>query len=207
MTERADIRISWEMPATPSGLAGRVERFMGPGKRRSESAVELGGGALCALLLAAGVWASGAVEGWSAAQLAVVALIGLDLVGGVLTNSTNAAKRWYHRAAPGARRARLLFVAAHLAHLAAMGLVVLSGDWLWMAGNAALLAVGAVGVEFAPLHLRRPVSMVVLTAAVTVNLFWLDVPPQLAWFAPLFFLKLVVCHLVPEAPLERARDV
>ncbi|MBB1245247.1 hypothetical protein GL263_16965 [Streptomyces durbertensis] len=206
MTERADVRVSWEIPATPPGFAGRVERFTGPGKRRSESVVELGGGTLCVLLLAAGVWASGAVGGWSTAQLVIVAVVALDLVGGVLTNSTNAAKRWYHRAAPGARRARLLFVSAHLAHLAAMGLVVLSGDWGWTAGNAALLAVGAVCVEFAPLHLRRPVSMVVLMAAVLVNLFWLTVPLQLAWFAPLFFLKLVVCHLVPEAPLEGARD-
>lgn len=61
-------------------------------------------------------------------------------------------------------------------------------------------------MEFAPLHLKRPVSMIALTAAVVVNLFWLEVPLALGWFAPLFFLKLLVCHLVPEAPLERRRS-
>ncbi|MDX6763131.1 MULTISPECIES: hypothetical protein [Streptomyces] len=204
---RTDLRISWDIPATPPGLAGRLERFMGPGKSRSESMVETVGLVGCALLLAAGVWSSGAARDWSTAQLVVVALAGLDLIGGVLTNATNAAKRWYHRADPAARRARLLFVSAHLVHLAAMGLFVLDGDLDWTLGNAALLLGGAAAVEFAPVHLRRPVAMAVLMAAVLVNLFWLPVATALAWFAPLFFLKLLVCHLVPEAPLEgAARD-
>ncbi|MFB7255542.1 hypothetical protein [Streptomyces nojiriensis] len=112
-------------------------------------------------------------------------LIGLDLLGGILTNATNSAKRRYHRQAPGARRARLLFVGAHVLHLAAVGLLVLGGDRGWTLGNTALL----------------------LSAAVVVNLFGLPVTAALAWFAPLFFLKLLVCHLVPEAPLERRRDV
>lgn len=203
---RGDVQISWEIPATPPGLAGRLERFMGPGKSRSESVVETLGLLGCASLLAAGLLTSGIARDLSTAQLVVVALAGLDLIGGVLTNATNAAKRWYHRADPGARRARLLFVSAHLIHLAAMGLVVLSGDLTWTLTNAALLLGGAATVEYAPLHLRRPVAMALLTAAVLANLFWLPVPTALAWFAPLFFLKLLVCHLVPEAPLERKRD-
>ncbi|MFJ6783937.1 hypothetical protein [Streptomyces yangpuensis] len=203
---RTDLRISWDIPATPPGLAGRLERFMGPGKSRSETVVETVGLLGCAALLAAGVWNSGAARDWSTAQLVVVALAGLDLIGGVLTNATNAAKRWYHRAGPAARRARLLFVSAHLVHLAAMGLIVLSGDLTWTMANAPLLLGGAVTVEFAPVHLRRPVAMAVLMAAVLVNLFWLPAPAALAWFAPLFFLKLIVCHLVPEAPLEAGRD-
>ncbi|MFD4240920.1 hypothetical protein ACFWP3_04860 [Streptomyces sp. NPDC058525] len=203
---RADLRISWDIPDTPPGLAGRLERFMGPGKSRSESMVETLGILGCSALLAAGLWTSGAARDWSTAQLVVIALAGLDLIGGVLTNATNAAKRWYHRADPGARRARLLFVSAHLIHLAAMGLIVLSGDLKWTLANAALLLGGAAVVEFAPVHVRRPVAMALLMAAVLVNLFWLPVPAALAWFAPLFFLKLLVCHLVPEAPLERSRD-
>ncbi|MCX5071597.1 hypothetical protein ACWGCI_35780 [Streptomyces sp. NPDC054949] len=100
-----------------------------------------------------------------------------------------------------------MFVAAHLAHLAAVGLFVLSGDGAWTLANSALLLGGAATVEFTPLHLKRPVAMAVLTAAVLINLFWLPAPAELAWFAPLFFLKLLVCHLVPEAPLERRRGV
>ncbi|MFG2839380.1 hypothetical protein ACGFYE_30760 [Streptomyces zaomyceticus] len=201
---RTDLEVGWEIPETPPGFAGRVERFMGPGKTRAESAVEIAGLA-CALLLAAGLQTSGARQAWSGLQCAVVALVGLDLIGGVLTNATNAAKRWYHRPGPGVRRSRLLFVSAHLLHLLAVGLIVLPTDWRWTLGNGALLLAGAALVEFTPLHLKRPVSMIALTAAVLVNLFWLEAPLVLGWFAPLFFLKLLVCHLVPEAPLERRR--
>jgi hypothetical protein len=203
---RTDLTVDWEIPPTPGGLSGRLERFMGPGKSRAEAAVELAGGVLLAILLTAGVVGSGAHRDWSGAQTAVVALAGLDLIGGILTNATNAAKRWYHRQAPGVRRARLVFVSAHLAHLATMGLVVLDGDWGWILANSALLLTAAVTIEFTPVHLTRPVAMAAYTAAVLVNLFWLTVPAVLAWFAPLFFLKLLVCHLTPEAPLTRKTD-
>ncbi|MEU1868373.1 hypothetical protein [Streptomyces gardneri] len=204
---RTDLEVVWDIPETPPGFAGRVERFMGPGKSRSEAAVEAAGLAVCALLLFAGIRASGAWHEWSGPQCAVVALVGLDLIGGVLTNATNAAKRWYHRPAPRARRSRLLFVSAHVLHLLAVGLITLSGDWRWTLGNVALLLTGAAVVEFTPLHLKRLVSVIALMTAVLVNLFWLEVPYVLGWFAPLFFLKLLVCHLVPEAPLERRRRV
>ncbi|MET9689483.1 hypothetical protein ABZY81_13510 [Streptomyces sp. NPDC006514] len=204
---RTDLEIRWEIPPTSTGPLGRLERFMGPGKSRSESAVEILGAGGCAVLLAAGVWSSGIHRDWNGLQWVVVVLIGLDLLGGILTNATNSAKRWYHRQDPGARRARLLFVGAHVLHLAAMGLLVLGGDRGWTLGNTALLLCAAVVVEFAPVHLKRPAAMACYSAAVVVNLFWLPVPVALAWFAPLFFLKLLVCHLVPEAPLERRCDV
>jgi hypothetical protein len=206
---RTDLTVDWEVPPTPDGPAGRLERFMGPGKSRAESAVEIGGGVLCAGLLAAGLWspaADGVRESWSTVQLVVVALAGLDLIGGILTNATNAAKRWYHRQAAHARRSRLVFVGAHLLHLAVVGTVVLEGDAGWALGNAGLLLGGAAAVEFAPVHLKRPVAVGLWTAAVLVNLFWLTVPLALMWFAPLFFLKLLVCHLVPEAPLRSRGD-
>lgn len=202
---RTDLEIDWTIPATPAGTAGRLERFMGPGKTRAESAVESAGAALCVLLLAAGMVGAGDWRDWSGWQTAVVVLAGLDLVGGILTNATNAAKRWYHRPDPGARRARLLFVGAHLLHVAAFGLVVLDGDLGWTLANGALLLAGAAVVEYTPVELKRPTAMAVYVAAVLVNLFWLEVPTALGWFAPLFFLKLLVCHLVPEAPLRTVR--
>ncbi|MFI7357595.1 GNAT family N-acetyltransferase [Streptomyces avidinii] len=156
---RTDLEIHWEIPPTSPGPLGRLERFMGPGKSRSESVVEIVGAGGCAVLLAAGVWSSGIHRDWSGAQWAVVVLIGLDLLGGILTNATNSAKRWYHRQAPGARRARLLFVGAHVLHLAAMGLVVLGGDRGWTLVNTALLLSAAVVVEFTPVggsSARRP---------------------------------------------------
>ncbi|MCB5167720.1 hypothetical protein LG634_23170 [Streptomyces bambusae] len=203
---RPDLRIDWRIPATPPGLSGWLDRFTGPGKTRSETVAETAGAGLCAVLLAAGIAATDLAGTWSGLQLAVVVLMGLDVLGGILTNATNSAKRWYHRPGPGARRTRLLFVSAHLLHLAATGLVVLDGDWRWTLANTAVLLCATAVVECAPVHLKRPVAMAAYTAAVLINLFWLTLPVALAWFAPLFFLKLLVCHLIPEAPLEKAAD-
>ncbi len=70
---------------------------------------------------------------------------------------------------------------------------------------AALLLGGAALVEGVPVHLRRPTAMAAYLAALLVNVAVAPLPAELAWVPPLFFLKLLVCHLVPEAPL-RSRD-
>jgi len=202
---RTDLKVDWRIPPSPPGWAGRLERFMGPGKTKAESAVEVGGGVAVALVLAALLWRADPRPDWSALQWAVVAVVGLDLIGGVLTNASNSAKRWHHRQNPRGRRSRLTFVGAHVLHLAAIGLVVLDGDWAWTLGNAGALMVGAVLIESAPVALARPVSMACYMAVVLLNLGWLEVPVALVWFAPLFFLKLLVCHLVAEAPLKAVR--
>ncbi|MGS2810630.1 hypothetical protein [Nocardia sp. MW-W600-9] len=159
---RTDLRADWTIPATSPGWAGRIEQFMGPGKTRSESAVEYVGGAVCVLLLL--TYCRPELSDRSIAERVVLVLVVLDLVGGVLTNATNSAKRWYHRTRSS--RGRLAFVAAHTLHLAVVGLWLL-GDPAWFLGNTVLLIGSAL----------------------------------LVWFIPLFFLKLLICHLIPEIPV------
>ncbi|MFG3442211.1 hypothetical protein ACGF0J_33630 [Nonomuraea sp. NPDC047897] len=193
--------IDWEIPATPPGWRGALERFMGPGKTRAERRMEIAGSLACMALLGWHLLAAPIQGGWP--QWAVTAVIGLDLVGGVMTNATNAAKRWYHRKAP---RARLGFVAAHLTYLAAMAFVVLDAAWGWFFANSALLLAGALLVETVKLEAKRPAAMAAYMAAVLVNLTALPVPENLEWFTVLFFLKLLVCYLVPEAPMRSAAE-
>jgi len=202
---RPDLVVDWTVPDTGAGWSGRIDRFMGPGKTRPEYVVEVGGGLVCVALVAWLVLHTGAYREWSALQTVICAVAALDLVGGVLTNATNSAKRWYHRGRPGATRARLVFVAAHVIHLAALGLVVPQG-LVWSATNAVLLLAGAGLIESVPVEIRRPVAMVAWIAAVTVNLVLLPLPTALAWVVPFLFLKLLVCHLVPEAPLRSQHD-
>jgi hypothetical protein len=196
------VRVDWRVPPAAAGWSGRLDRLLGPGRTRAEYTAELVGGAVCAALLGWLCWRTG--RDWTPLRAAVVAVVALDLVGGVLSNATNAAKRWYHR--PGSRsRTRLAFVGAHLLHLGVVAFVVLPGDWRWLLVNAAALLAGAGLVEAVPLVVKRPVAMAAFMAAVLVNLALFPLPAGLAWFAPLFFLKLLVCHLVPEAPLAARR--
>lgn len=191
--------VDWTIPATPPGWKGALERFMGPGKSRAELRAELAGSLVCMALLAWHLFGSPIQAGWP--QWVVTVFIGLDLVGGVMTNATNAAKRWYH-SKPS--RSRLSFVAAHIAYLAAMAFVVLDAAWGWFLLNAALLLAGALLIERVKLEAKRPAAMGAYMAAVLVNLTVVPLPEGLEWFTVLFFLKLLVCYLVPEAPIRSA---
>ncbi|WP_051047244.1 hypothetical protein [Nocardia asiatica] len=197
---RSDLDADWAIPATRPGWAGRLERFMGPGKTRAESAVECIGGAVCVILLVTYCWPM--LSGRSVVEVGALAVMACDLVGGVLTNATNSAKRWYHRT--GQARGRLTFVAVHTLHIAVVGLLLL-GDPVWFVANTLLLLGSAVLIESVQAALRRPVAMAAYMTVFLINLIAFPVPALLAWFIPLFYLKLLICHLIPEVPIGTGR--
>ncbi|MEV2237485.1 hypothetical protein [Micromonospora sp. NPDC049891] len=194
------VRVDWRVPPPRPGLAGAVDRFFGPGRSRRENLAEAGAHLLVLSLLAGYVLRQARGQHWSVVEIVVTAVIAVDLVGGVLTNATNAAKRWYHR--PGQRARRLGFVAAHLAYPVVVTLLPAAGaDPAWLLANAALLLVAAIVVESAPVDVKRLIAMALYLVAVLVNLTFLPLAPAYAWFPLLFYLKLLVCFLVLEAPL------
>ncbi|NIJ12472.1 hypothetical protein FHU38_002816 [Saccharomonospora amisosensis] len=199
-----DVVLDWRIPATPRGVSGALRRFLGPGRTRSENVAEVAGQLVGMSLLSAYLATTGGWSERSPLQLAVLAVMVFDLVGGVLTNATNPAKRWYHRPGHGSGR-RLLFVASHLLYLVAIPLVLHAGGWTWFAVNAALLLSAAVLIEALPVELKRVSAVGLYLVAVLVNLTWLPLPESLAWFGFLFYLKLLVCFLVPEAPMVSGR--
>lgn len=72
------------------GAAGYWDRFIGPGATRAENAVILLWALICAVAVVAyAFWDN---LGWSPLQLAVAALLALDIGGGVPANASNAAK-------------------------------------------------------------------------------------------------------------------
>lgn len=201
----AGVALDWRIPPTPAGPAGALRRFMGPGRTRGENVVELGGHLAGVALLVAYITNTGGWSGRSPLQIVVLAVMVFDLVGGVLTNATNPAKRWYHRPAAGGGRRRMLFVGSHVVYLVAVPTLLGAGGWGWLLGNLALLLGSAALVEALPVELKRPTAMGLYLTAVLVNLTWLPLPESLVWLPILLYLKLVVCFLVPEAPMVRSR--
>ena len=53
-----------------------------------------------------------------------------------------------------------------------------------------------------PLYLQRPVGLGLYAAAVIGSGHLLQPTPGLDWFLPLFFLKLLVSHLIFETPFR-----
>lgn len=184
------------------GLPGMWDRVIGPGATASESALTIGW--MLACMAAAVGYALVANLGWSFVQFAVVALIALDVAGGVSDNASNSAKRWFHRPGHGTRQ-HLTFVFAHV-HPFVLAFLFPSLGWGAAATLYAYLLAAALVVVLIPLYLKRPVAFVLYCGALLIGLYVFNFPPGLEWFVPFFFMKLLVAHLLPEQAYRRSKE-
>ncbi|HEX2131974.1 MAG TPA: hypothetical protein VHH15_10450, partial [Actinophytocola sp.] len=114
------------------------------------------------------------------------------------------AKRWYHRPGRGFRQ-HARFVVGHV-HPFVLAAVFPGFGWGAAGVVYGYLVVAALVVLVLPEYLRRPAALTLAGVGVVVGAA-LQVPAGLAWFVPLFYLKLLVAHLVPESAVTfRARD-
>jgi hypothetical protein len=193
--------IDWKFPPPRRGLAGALDRFVGPGATTAELALQTVLPLLAAI--AAVYHASRTVARWDWIEYAVCGALAFDVVGGIVTNATSSAKRWYHRAGQGVRQ-HLGFVSLHLLHLLVVSSLYLSFDLEWFAITGGYL-LSASAIELAvSQYLQRPVALALYACALLVCLYLIRPPPGLEWFLPLFYLKLLVSHLPREEPYRPA---
>ncbi|NUM44052.1 MAG: hypothetical protein HUU38_05040 [Anaerolineales bacterium] len=189
--------INWIPPEPRTGLARQWDTLIGPGATPAENALILAGG-----LVFTGVFlflAGRAAPGWTPLQWIVLALLALDLSAGAVANATAAAKRWYHRAGQGFAH-HFGFVAVHGAYVFLVAWLFRGMDWVYFGMVFGLLLAATLAVLRAPHYLQRPIAMFAFCAAVLINTFFPDA--LLSWFVPVLFLKLIVAHLVKEAPFR-----
>ena len=191
------MKIDWNYPKPRAGIAGALDTFIGPGATLAELALQLGI-PLLALLLAP-IYAQSVVTHWGPLQFFFCAILAFDIAGGVITNSTSAAKRWYHRRGQSFSN-HLSFVALHVGHLFLVAALYLSFDLLWLLCTSVFLLFSALLILCVPAYLQRPVSQLLYAVAVLLALYVFKSPVGLEWFLPLFYLKLLVSHLVKEEP-------
>jgi len=187
---------------TQSAPVGWRYAFLGPSRTRTEAIVGAAGGALIIALLIAYMQHTGGWQGWSALQIVVVAITGLDLVGGIFTISATTASRRYHRSGSAARRFRIGFVIAHAVLYLVPVAAVFGLGWTWMAVNAGLVVGAAAAIESAPTDVKRMAALCLTLAASLANLIWLPIPPALAWLPVLLFVKILVCFVLPAIPTD-----
>lgn len=195
--------IEWTPPAPRQGTLGAWDRFVGPGATSAEEWVQLvfGLGIAAACLVAFG-WSGGFTLGPVGIVVAIV--LAADLGGGLVTNATSAAKRWYHRPGHG-RAAHLKFVAVHGIHIAAVATVFAADGIAYFLAAYGYLMLAAGLIVMAPLYLQRPVAMGVAGLGIALAQLPLLAVPGLGWFLPLLLLKLLVAHLLKEAPFARTQ--
>ncbi len=182
------------------GWAGGLDRLAGPGATLAELGLQFIP-AVAALAIAP-AYALTLPVVWTGLQLCLIGLLALDLVGGVLTNATVSAKRWYHRPGQGWRQ-HLGFVALHVIHLGLVAGLFRGGDgWFFSAVSAYLLMAASV-IVFAPADLQRPIALGLYGLGLLGDRYWLTPTLGLEWFLPFFFLKLLVSHLLPESSADQ----
>lgn len=143
---------------------------------------------------------------WANWQYIIVAIIAYDVVGGAIANSLNSCKRFYHSSLQTFEpsyvklaKNYLLFSSVHV-HTLLISLIFSSAGlfygWFWYL----LLQASVLAVIKVPLYLQRPVSMLIIAAALLINSYVIISPVGFEWLVPLLFIKIVYGHTVPEEP-------
>ncbi|HEU4324175.1 MAG TPA: hypothetical protein VFS21_13575 [Roseiflexaceae bacterium] len=198
------MEIHWTPPEPRKGLLGRWDAFVGPGATGAEEWVQLGGGlVLAGLALACFAVRFPGEPSW--AQMLCVVLLALDLSGGIITNATASAKRWYHRAGQGARQ-HLAFVLPHGLHLALLAGVFPEVGWGFALLFYGLLVAATLLILRTPLYLQRPVAFACFAAVLPLGALFAP-PVGLEWAVPFLFLKLLIAHLLKEAPFGPGQEL
>ena len=189
--------IDWNCPAPRSGFPGWLDRITGTGATRAELLVQFIPAAIFAI--AAPIYAQTLSIDWTYLQLGLISLLGFDLVGGVLTNATSSAKRWFHRTGQTWQH-HLRFVSIHLVHIFLVALLFRGSDWVFFALASSYLIGASILILQTPLYLQRPVAFGLYGLVLLGNSYLFEPTVGLEWFLPLFFLKILISHLLKEAP-------
>ncbi len=193
--------IDWE-------YSGKPDLNAGTGATSAERALPWVGSLL--LLVIAGSRGLQAEPAWTWAQWAVALFLALDVGGGVVANSLNSCKRFYHSPLKQEEKGifalaknHMFFVGLHIHTVIAYALWVPERFWVGLAWYLALIG-SAVVVLRVPLYLARPIATL-LVAAATVLSIADPVLTGLEWLIPLLFLKIVLGHAVREEPVRPTR--
>jgi len=194
------MNVNWNPPSPREGFVGQWDKFVGPGATSAEEWVQLIGG----VALAAGAIAvfflsqDTTVSIW---QTIVVLFLALDISGGIVTNATSAAKRWYFRPGQGFK-AHFGFIALHGIHILLIAVLFAETPFVYFALFYIYLLLATFTVLQIPLYLQRSVAFTFYAGGILLNMLGLANVQGLGWFIPLLFLKLLLSHLLKEAPYQ-----
>lgn len=195
--------INWNYPTPKVGWQGEIDKFIGPGSTSAELWLQTFFTLSFGLFVPLYAWFNQLT--WTAIQFIFATLLALDMAGGIVTNATSSAKRWYHRPEQTTRD-HLLFVAVHILHLFLVAWLFRAGDWLF-AGILTLYLLGATLLILkTPLYLQRPMAYGLFALSLLFNFYFFTPISGLEWFVPFLFFKLLVSHLLREEPYRPERE-
>ncbi|MED4462350.1 hypothetical protein [Metabacillus fastidiosus] len=190
---------------------GKPDFINGTGAYLEEKIIGYAGSIVIPLLLAYFIFTS-KVE-WNYFQMITAFLIAFDIGGGMISNSLNSAKRFYHSSVKKDEgttgiflKNKWLFSLVHI-HPFIIGIMFDSGNWLYGLKWYILFLLAVLIVNVAPLYLKRPISMLLILFANLLNFYFILPIPGFDWFIPFLFLKIITGHLVKEEPYRKANSI
>lgn len=143
---------------------------------------------------------------WNIWQYLLAILLAYDVMGGVVANSLNSCKRFYHTPPKPEENWLVrfvknphLFTAIHI-HTIVVGLIFADFDYFYGLFWYLLLLIATEIILLLPLYLRRPVAMFFVLAALLINFYLIPPVAGFEWLAPALFIKIVYGHVVREEP-------
>jgi hypothetical protein len=191
------VHIDWNYSGKPDG-------FFGTGATLAEQILVWVFGLLGTSILGWVAWSRSIP--WTWWQYGIAALLALDVLGGVVANSLNSCKRFYH--APiqpaetgftGLAKNHLAFTALHI-HPLIIGLVFGSMNWSYGLFWYVSLVLSALLVLQLPLYLHRPIALGIIMLAILLNIYIFQPVTGFEWLIPALFLKIIYGHIVREEP-------
>lgn len=190
--------VDWRPPA------GKGDPIFGAGATSAEKTLANTVGILGATIVVAAALLTGA--DWNVALYLVAAVIAFDVVGGVVANGLNSAKRDHHgppSATGNTGFGRLVslpvvFTALHI-HPIIVGTFYPPHLWWWGPIWYLVVLCGTVAVRAVPLYLERPTALG-FCALVAMAAVYVPAPELWGWLPVMLALKLVLAHAVQEEP-------
>lgn len=187
----------WRYPE-PSGV---MDRFIGPGATKAELWLQF----LPTFIIASVVtiWAAFQYENWNWWQWIVYWVLIVDMVGGVITNATSSAKRWYHKRQTK-NSDHLKFVLLHALQPFLIVILFAPENWIYFFGTFVWLLLGACIILKLPVYLQRPAAGAWVVGGIFLEQLILSTPAGFEWFFAVYLIKVLVSHLLCEPPYSNS---
>lgn len=183
--------INWDLPESKSWL----DKLTGPGATGAEVFIQF----FFPFAFAVTIVTISIVKewNWNFLQMIMAGLLGMDMLGGIITNATSTGKRWFHREEQSFKK-HMNFIFIHIVQLILVMLIFDMGNWQFVLISYTYLLVASFIIGKVHLYLQRPIAMGLGAIGVCLSLYVIPVPIHFEWFLPFFYMKLLISHLLYE---------
>jgi hypothetical protein len=182
--------------------SGKADFMFGTGATRAEQILGWAAAFMGASLYGYLYWTH--ALNWTGWQYIVAGIFSFDVVGGIVANSLNSCKRFYHTAAKSDEPKITPFFKNHFIfsalHIYPILIAIFFGapDYFYGAFWYLFLMAGTLMIINTPLYLKRPVAFFAITLALLLNGYVIAPVQGFEWFVPALMIKILYGHLVRE---------